>query len=88
MEGEPAKGLMALPFMRRAQEKRRAQAQADAAALLRELEAADTRTDGDSNNQDVDDWTAAEPTGRMRFGSGWQQQQQVVAACVLETTIC
>ena len=36
-EGEddaPAKGLFALPFMRRAQEKRRAQAQAEAAAML------------------------------------------------------
>jgi hypothetical protein len=75
---EPAKGLFALPFMRRAQERKRAQAQADAAAMLRELEAADARS-GDED--DADDWTAAEPTGRsgrLRFGSGRQQPQDQV----------
>ncbi|BDA46715.1 probable U3 small nucleolar RNA-associated protein 14 homolog A [Coccomyxa sp. Obi] len=74
---EPAKGLFALPFMRRAQERRRAQAQADAAAMLRELEAADARTGGGSD-EDADDWTApqsAERSGRLRFGSSRQQPQ-------------
>ena len=40
----PSKGLFALPFMRRAQERRATQAAVDAAALLREMEAADART--------------------------------------------
>jgi hypothetical protein len=43
-DGEaPSKGLFALPFMKRAQERRAAIAKADAAALLREMEAADAR---------------------------------------------
>lgn len=77
---EPAKGLFALPFMRRAQERRRAQAQADTAAMLRELEAADARMAGGSD-EDADDWTAAQPaerSGRLRFGSSRQQPQDEV----------
>ena len=43
-DGEaPSKGLFALPFMRRAQERRAANAKADAAALLREMEVADAQ---------------------------------------------
>lgn len=58
--------------MKRALEKRKAQAQADAAALLREMEAADARIGSD----DADD-AVVEPSsrgGRIRFGSGRQQQ--------------
>lgn len=87
---EPAKGLFALPFMRRAQERRRVQAQADAAAILRELEAADALSAGGSDEDD-DDWTAAQPaerSGRLRFGSSRQQPQDEVCLFVPTCNVC
>ena len=78
-EDAPAKGLFALPFMRRAQERRKAQAQAEAAAMLRDMEAADARGELPSDDEAAD-WAAAEPAGghggRLRFGGGAPQQQR------------
>ncbi len=78
-EEAPAKGLFALPFMRRAQERRKAQAQAEAAAMLRDMEAADARGELPSDDEAAD-WAAAEPAGghggRLRFGGGAPQQQR------------
>jgi len=80
-EGEeeaPAKGLFALPFMRRAQEKRKAQAQAEAAAMLRDMEAAAARTELPGDDEAAD-WATAEPAGghggRLRFGGVAPQQE-------------
>lgn len=80
-EEVPAKGLFALPFMRRAQEKRRAAAQAEAAAMLRDMEAADARAEHASDDEAAD-WAASEPTGgrggRLHFGNGSTVQQDLV----------
>ena len=81
-EEAPAKGLFALPFMRRAQEKRKAQAQAEAAAMLRDMEAAAARAELPSDDEAAD-WAAAEPAGghggRLRFGGvGPQQEHHLV----------
>lgn len=65
--------------MRRAQERRRAQAQAEAAAMLRDMEAADARGELPSDDEAAD-WAAAEPAGghggRLCFGGGASQQQR------------
>jgi hypothetical protein len=61
--------------MKRALEKRRAEAQADAAAILREMEAADARAASDLDK--------AARGGRMRFGSGSRRQQHQVPSCNL-----
>ena len=80
-EEAPAKGLFALPFMRRAQEKRRAAAQAEAAAMLQGMEAADARAEHASNGEGAD-WAASEPAGghggRLRYGGGSTAQQDLV----------
>ena len=82
----PAKGLFALPFMRRAQEKRRAQAQAEAAAMLRDMEAADAGADLDSSDEAAN-WAAAEPVAgrgsRLRFGGGLQQQHSQLVSSAM-----
>ena len=82
----PAKGLFALPFMRRAQEKRKAQAQAEAAAMLRDMEAADACAELDSGNE-ATDWAAAEPVaghgGRLRFGGAMQQQHSHIVSSAM-----
>ena len=92
-EGEddaPTKGLFALPFMRRAQEKRRAQAQAEAAAMLHDMEAADACAELDSSDEAAN-WAAAEPTaghgGRLRFGGAGQQQHSHLVSDAVEDYI-
>ena len=79
-------GLFALPFMRRAQERRKAQAQAEAAAMLRDMEAADACAELDSGDEAAT-WAAAEPTaghsGRLRFGGAGQHQHSHLVSCAV-----
>jgi len=71
-DGEKAKGLMALPFMRRAAQRQKAEAEDAIRQMVRDLEATN-----DSGGEGNDGNTA--PTGRLRFsgGSNPQPLQQV-----------
>jgi U3 small nucleolar RNA-associated protein 14 len=62
--GASKSGLFALPFMRRALEKQRQQAAAEAADLIRELDGGE---DGGVSHDDEDDGGMAN-AGRLRFG--------------------
>ena len=86
VEGEegakPKSGLFSLPFMTRAAERQRLNAQQEAAAVLAQLEAEDEQAAAGSD-ADLD---AAEPTGwdsgngnagRLAFGAGPAARQQV-----------
>ena len=83
---KPKTGLFSLPFMTRAAERQRLNAQQEAAAVLAQLEAEDEQAGADSN-ADVD---GAEPqgwesgngnAGRMSFGAGAASQHQVLWSC-------
>ncbi|KAK9812342.1 hypothetical protein WJX73_003829 [Symbiochloris irregularis] len=74
----PSKGLLALPFMRRALERQKATAQADAAEVLRELDRQDAGPDGDDETGDGvgEDDEQAWGSGRMVFGGTIQPATQ------------
>ena len=70
--GKPKSGLFSLPFMTRAAERQRLNAQQEAAAVLAQLEAEDEQAAA-GNDVDVDDgepngWESG--NGRLTFGGG------------------
>ena len=84
-EGEGAKpksGLFSLPFMTRAAERQRLNAQQEAAAVLAQLEAEDEQaaagSDADVDNGEPNGWESGNGNaGRLTFGGGLVAPHQV-----------
>lgn len=90
-EGEGAKsksGLFSLPFMTRAAERQRLNAQQEAAAVLAQLEAEDeqaaTGSNADVDNGEPNGWESGSGNaGRLTFGGGPVAPHQVNLVCLL-----
>lgn len=88
-DGEGAKpktGLFSLPFMTRAAERQRLNAQQEAAAVLAQLEAEDEQaaagSDADVDGAEPQSWESGRGNaGRMAFGAGSASQPQVCLLC-------
>lgn len=77
---KPKTGLFSLPFMTRAAERQRLNAQQEAAAVLAQLEAEDEQAAAGSDADDAEPcgWESGSGNaGRMSFGGGPAAQQQV-----------
>ncbi len=89
-EGEGAKpksGLFSLPFMTRAAERQRLNAQQEAAAVLAQLEAEDEQaaagSDADVDDGEPNGWESGNGNaGRLTFGGGPVAPHQVDLVCL------